>query len=44
MDKNNFFEKVGKLTFSIILTGILVTSVVIAGNTWQTYNDSDTIS
>jgi hypothetical protein len=30
MNKNKFFEKVGKLTFSLVLTGILATGIVIA--------------
>lgn len=44
MNKNKFFEKVGKLTFSVVLTWVLVTWIVVAGTTWQTYNDDDIIS
>ncbi len=46
MNKSKFFEKVGKLTFSFVLTGFLVTGVVIAiaETTWQTYTTWDPIS
>ena len=45
MNKNKFFEKVGKLTFSVLLTWILVSWIVIAASgTWDTYNDSDIVT
>jgi hypothetical protein len=44
MKINKFYEKVGKLTFSLVLTWILATGIVIAWTTWQTYTDDDTIS
>ena len=44
MDKNKFFEKVGKLTFSVVLTWVLVTGLVFAWTTWNTYTDWDTLS
>jgi hypothetical protein len=45
MDKNKFFEKVGKLTFSIILTGLLVTGTLFAATTtWKTLTTNDPVS
>lgn len=44
MLKSNFFEKVGKLTLSIVLTWILATGIVIAGTTWNTYTDWDSLA
>lgn len=43
MKKNRFFEKVGKLTFSIITTAVLVTWVVFAAS-WDSLGDWDTVS
>ena len=44
MNKNTFFEKVGKLTFSILLTGIIVSSAVYGATTWKTLSEGDVVS
>lgn len=45
MNKNKFFERVGKLTFSVVLTGILVTGTLFAATTtWKTLTDNDPVS
>jgi hypothetical protein len=45
MNKNKFFEKVGKLTFSIVLTGLLVTGTLFAATTtWKTLTTNDPVS
>ncbi len=41
MDKNKFFEKVGKLTFSVILTSVLITWAVIAATTFTNWEILD---
>jgi hypothetical protein len=44
MQKSKFFERIGKLTFSLILTWILVTGIVIAAGTWDTLKDGDLVT
>ena len=44
MNKNKFFEKVGKLTFSTLLTWLLVTWVVIAAGSWDSLQNWDKVT
>lgn len=44
MNKNKFYEKVGKLTFSIILTWFIVTGIVYWASTWKTLSSWDTVT
>lgn len=44
MKKSLLLEKIGKITVSFFLTGLLVSWIVLAWTTWQTYNDGDQVT